>query len=65
MAQPGLDEADVGAAFEHASRHGVAEQVAGAAFADLAGVHVSFVNDRFSVRSDNRLTCLTVRIVVT
>jgi len=43
----------------------VAEQVAGAAFADLGGVHVSFVNDRFSVRSDNRLTCLTVRIVVT
>ena len=34
MSEHLLDEADVGAAFEHQRGHGVAEQVTGAVFAD-------------------------------
>ena len=40
MAEQLLDKADVGATFQHEGGAGVAEQVAGAAFADLGGVDV-------------------------
>lgn len=33
--------ADIGAAFEHQRRHGVAQQVASSTLADLGGVHMN------------------------
>jgi hypothetical protein len=49
-----LDVADVGAVLQHQRRHRVAEQVAGAAFPQVRGVHVVAHHLRQPVRREKR-----------